>query len=243
MTDVRSVTVWGDSVMKGVVYDEKRRKYTLLPENGADRASRALGLQLRNRARMGCTVTKGLTIVKKDLTREPESEAALIEFGGNDCDFDWSAVAADPDGKHLPKTPLPAFVSQLHELVRLVVQKGVRPVLLTLPPIHAERYFAFFTRPGDNGTPGLDGDHILKWLGDVQFIYRWHERYSNAVARVAEECGCILADVREAFLGERHYEDLLCVDGIHPNNRGHALMEQVLENFGLTCRDKGLIAI
>ena len=55
MTDVRSVTIWGDSVMKGVVYDEKRRKYTLLPENGADRASRALGLQLRNRARMGCT--------------------------------------------------------------------------------------------------------------------------------------------------------------------------------------------
>lgn len=30
MRDIRSVTVWGDSVMKGVVYDEEKERYTLL---------------------------------------------------------------------------------------------------------------------------------------------------------------------------------------------------------------------
>ena len=40
---VQSIGVWGDSVMKGVVYDENKSKYTLLSENGADKASRKLG--------------------------------------------------------------------------------------------------------------------------------------------------------------------------------------------------------
>lgn len=60
--------------------------------------------------------------------------------------------------------------------------------------------------------------------------------YNAAVMRVAQECGCLLADVREAFLGQRHYEDLLCADGIHPNEKGHSLMESVLESFGAAVR-------
>ncbi|MCI8554239.1 MAG: SGNH/GDSL hydrolase family protein [Clostridiales bacterium] len=232
MAGIRSITIWGDSVMRGVVYDEQRKRYTLLPESGAAGASRALGLSLNNRARMGCTVTKGLSIAQKDLLKGSDQGAALIEFGGNDCDYNWVQVADAPDAPHQPHTPLPLFVSQLRELVRLVISKGMQPVMMTLPPIHAERYFAFFTRRGEDGAPGLDRGRIMRWLGDVQFIYRWHERYNSAVVRVAKECGCLLADVREAFLGERYYEELLCIDGIHPNERGHALMEEVLEHFG-----------
>ena len=63
MQEIRSIALWGDSVMRGVVYDEQRGRYGLLPENAADRASRTLGLTLYNRSRMGCTVTKGLSII------------------------------------------------------------------------------------------------------------------------------------------------------------------------------------
>ena len=150
----------------------------------------------------------------------------LIEFGGNDCDYDWAQVAQRPLDPHQPKTPLEIFLSQLREMVHLAKQKGMEPVMMTLPPIHAERYFNFFTRGG------LNRENILLWLGDIQFIYRWHERYNAAVIRVAKECGCLLADVREAFLGQRHYEDLLCADGIHPNEKGHILMDGVLEDYG-----------
>lgn len=149
-----------------------------------------------------------------------------LEFGGNDCDYDWAQVAQRPLDPHQPKTPLEIFLSQLREMVHLAKQKGMEPVMMTLPPIHAERYFNFFTRGG------LNRENILLWLGDIQFIYRWHERYNAAVIRVAKECGCLLADVREAFLGQRHYEDLLCADGIHPNEKGHILMDGVLEDYG-----------
>ena len=137
---VQSIGVWGDSVMKGVVYDENKSKYTLLSENGADKASRKLGLRLFNRSRMGCTVTKGLQLLKKDLQRpEAACDAALIEFGGNDCDYDWAQVAAHPEQDHQPKTPLPLFIAQLRDMIDLVRQKGMQPVMMTLPPLHAQR--------------------------------------------------------------------------------------------------------
>ncbi len=227
MRKVQSVTIWGDSVMKGVIYDEARARYTLLEGCSAKEASKTLGLTVQNRARMGCTVTKGLQLLKKDLGTVAPSDVALLEFGGNDCDFDWAQVAADPAAEHQPKTPLALFTTQLTEMVKATRQRGMTPVLMTLPPIHAERYFRFFTRNG------LNGDAILRWLGDVQHIYRWHERYSAAVTRVAQECDCPLADVRDAFLAQRRYGDLLCADGIHPNAKGHRVMQEVLEKFGL----------
>lgn len=228
MNETKTVAVWGDSVMRGVVYNEEKDRYALLSETSADAASRRLGLALVNRARMGCTVTKGLSILKKDLQAGVGGAAALIEFGGNDCDYDWAQVAAAPEADHQPKTPLALFTAQLREMVRLVREKGILPVMMTLPPIDAQRYFRFFTRNG------LNKENILRWLGDVQHIYRWHERYNAAVVQVAEECGVPLAGVREAFLCERRVGDLLCADGIHPNRQGHALIETVLEKFGLT---------
>ena len=100
MERLREIVLWGDSIMRGVVYDEAKQKYSLASPNGAEAASRVLGIPLRNRARMGCTVDKGLTLIQKDLKTEKEEgegiEAALLEFGGNDCDFNWGQVAADP---------------------------------------------------------------------------------------------------------------------------------------------------
>lgn len=138
MERLREIVLWGDSIMRGVVYDEAKQKYSLASPNGAEAASRVLGIPLRNRARMGCTVDKGLTLIQKDLKTEKEEgegiEAALLEFGGNDCDFNWGQVAADPEAKHQPRTPLDRFSVHLEEMIRLVRSHGMRPVLVTLPP-------------------------------------------------------------------------------------------------------------
>ena len=131
MERLREIVLWGDSIMRGVVYDEAKQKYSLASPNGAEAASRVLGIPLRNRARMGCTVDKGLTLIQKDLKTEKEEgegiEAALLEFGGNDCDFNWGQVAADPEAKHQPRTPLDRFSVHLEEMIRLVRSHGMRP--------------------------------------------------------------------------------------------------------------------
>jgi len=37
--------------------------------------------------------------------------------------------------------------------------------------------------------------------------------------------GVFVVNIRNEFLRRSNYRDYLCVDGIHPNEKGHSLME------------------
>lgn len=211
------VVVWGDSVAKGVVYDETRGRYALSPITAATIAGERLGLEIVNRSRMGATVADGERMMQADLRRGLTADMAIIEYGGNDCDFDWRAISADPDAVHDPKTPAPLFAEKLQGMIDAVISAGIEPVLVTLPPIVSARYFDFISR-------GLDAAHILRWLGDKDHIYRYHERYSAVISRIARDCGCRLFDLRAEFLALWDTERLFCFDGIHPNEEGQRFM-------------------
>ena len=132
-------------------------------------------LEVVNRAKMGATVTKGLSLVEHDAARGIDARWALVAYGGNDSDFDWPAIAAAPEEEHLPHTVLPEFVEKLRCVVKILCDAGVQPVLMTLRPIDSVRYFNFISRRSD-------GQRILDWLGDVGRIYRHQEMYSDAAA-------------------------------------------------------------
>ena len=70
--------------------------------------------------------------------------------------------------------------------------------------------------------------NILRWLGDVEHIYRWHEMYNLAVCRVAMEERVPLLDISSRFLAADSYQELLCEDGIHPNEKGHQVILESL---------------
>ncbi len=164
---------------------------------------------------MGAIIRDGL----RDLARCPDIQGALavIEYGGNDCDLPWAAVAADPTVEHPPRTPLDTFRSQLEAFIRQTRERGAWPLLVTPPPLDARRYFAFVTQT-------LNAAAVETYLGDVQHIYRWQERYAIAVRDVAQQMNCELFDLRDAFLAERDVASFLCADGIHPNERGQSLI-------------------
>ena len=58
----------------------------------------------------------------------------------------------------------------------------------------------------------------------MEHIYRWQERYALMIRRVAARENAMLLDVRDWFLSQARFTDLMCVDGIHPNARGHELL-------------------
>lgn len=217
------IHIWGDSLARGIVYDERRGRYAISGERCAAHLEKALGRKVINHSIMGATVEDGLC----RFTAAPPSQGAVcaIEFGGNDCDLNWAAVAKDPASPIAAKVPIPRFVQLMTDFVTLSRQRDMEPVLITPPPLHAPRYFDWVTR-------GLDRDNVLCALGDVEHIYRWQERYTIAVRRVAAATACRLLDVRDAFLATSHYENYLCVDGIHPNDAGHRLISQAV--LGMT---------
>ncbi|WP_271002467.1 SGNH/GDSL hydrolase family protein [Listeria seeligeri] len=218
---IQSVGIWGDSIMKGVLFNPEKNRYTLLKNNCIKRASEKLGITFQNHSTMGRTITKGHEILTKDLAKDASNDSAIIEFGGNDCDFNWAEVSENPEAPHIPGTPIDIFETQLREMIARLKNLDIQPILMTLPPLHAKRYFDFITRSG------LNKENILAFLGgDVQMIYRWQERYSNTISKIAGETGSHLIDIRDSFLAEFHYEDLLCIDGIHPNEAGHIKMSR-----------------
>ena len=96
MKQIRQVGLWGDSVMRGVVWNSESQKYKYATVNVAEEASKNLGINLENHAKMGCTATKGFHLLQRNFEKEMAyPQAALIEFGGNDCDFDWADGCGD----------------------------------------------------------------------------------------------------------------------------------------------------
>ncbi|MFA7206354.1 MAG: SGNH/GDSL hydrolase family protein [Saccharofermentanales bacterium] len=216
--------VWGDSLLKGIIFDEARNRYALLKDNCTSALSRLLKIEIINRAKMGCTITKGKEILQRDLERGIKCDAAVVEFGGNDSDFYWNEISDAPDKVHSPKTELSVFSDHLKSMISLLRENDIAPVLVNLPPIDSVKYFDFISR-------GLDAENILAWLGSKSVIHDFHKQYSRSIDNVAAESNCILIDVRSAFLAQSDYSDLLCADGIHPNESGHRLIQDVFMGY------------
>ncbi len=217
--------IYGDSIMKATVLGEDGRYHFHFSE--VESWYPALAQRVVNRAMMGATAQKGRKLVERDVQKgmEPGS-IALLTYGGNDCDFDWAAIAADPQGEHLPHTPLPEFLRLMKEMLDTLRQKGVKPVMMTLPPIDAARYLAHICRDG------LSREAIMSWLREVQMIYRHQELYSDAAARLAMSEGVPLLSVREKFVCERDLGKLLAQDGIHMAMPGYRKLFDILAAAG-----------
>ena len=212
---LRGLSIWGDSIAKGVVFDEQRGRYAVCRDNCVSRLSRDAGVEVENFSVMGNTTEQGLRRMEGQPLKP--GNLAVIEFGGNDCDLDWAAACEHPEVEQRGRVPLEAFGENLRAMVRRVREGGMIPALVTPPPLVAQRYFDWVSRK-------LDKARILNYLGDVEHIYRWQERYALMIRRVAARENAMLLDVRDWFLSQARFTDLMCVDGIHPNARGHELL-------------------
>ncbi len=231
MTDRMNIQIFGDSILRGVMLDPVSCRYYPIPDEHFRRFEEKFSLNLHNRSSFGCIIGKGYRKIKSMLSRDdPECDAAVLEYGGNDCDFNWKEVAENPNQPHEPNTPLSVFKSTYVQMIGDLRSRGIIPVIMSLPPICADRYFNWITRTG------LSRERILSWLGDIQTIARYQELYSLAVTEIALKTNSLLIDIRSSFLERRDYTDLICEDGIHPNKAGHELIAQVCADFAASHR-------
>ncbi len=219
-----NVTVYGDSILRGVRFQEGRY---VIDRSWEERLAERFRMEITNRSRFGNTIGKAMPRIERDSAAPCEAEdCALLELGGNDCDYDWCAVAAEPEAEHLCKTPPRTFLEGYRRAIRLLRGSGRRVALSTLPPVDSERYLRYLCRDG------LSRENIVRWLGDVERISRWQETYSAMVARLAREEGVPLIDLRSAFLRDgRAPQALLCADGIHPSLAGQGLIFDAISDF------------
>lgn len=214
------ISIFGDSIAKGVIFNEDKNRYTFLKNCFFSITESALGVPMKNYAKFGCTVDKGTEIINKHHDEISESDFTILEFGGNDCDFNWAEIAENPQADHTCQVPIDSFKSKYKSVIQGVFDLGTNPILMTLPPLCSRRFFDWISR-------GLDKDNIMKFLNDDIFsIYRWHEEYNTKVLELAEEFKLPYIDIRSIFTDMDCYEDYICIDGMHPNEKGHELISQ-----------------
>ena len=236
--DSYKIMVSGDSISKGVVYDEGKSKYVILEDNYIKLLQSKLNGIIRNTAKFGNTIIKGFSKLKDDVLRDGP-DIVFMEYGGNDCDFNWDEVSNNPNADHQPKTDFAAFENKLREALNFLKNNNIIPVVMTLPPLNADRYLKWISK-----NDLLTETNILKYIGSATRIYWWQEKYSSAVLKIAEETNTIWIDIRGAFLQYPDFTKFICLDGIHPNEFGHKIIANKIIDFIKTdyaflLKDKG----
>lgn len=218
-------TIFGDSILKAVLYENGKYRMNMEPEREFSAES---GIQIHNHARFGCTIRKAIGWIRRDCEESGKPEdSVVLEFGGNDCDYDWARISQNPALRIQCKTPPEEFAALYREALALIRQSGRRPVAMTLPPIHSLRYLNFVCKNG------LLKENLLRWLGDAGAIGRRQRLYSELALQVAREEQAEVIDLRAAFpQDETALAELLCEDGIHPNQKGQA---RILNEIRTAC--------
>jgi lysophospholipase L1-like esterase len=210
--------VYGDSISKGVIFDEVRKRYVVSHQGFSELLQQEFKGVIHTVGKFGNTTTGAVEKLERHVI-EKRPDIVLLEFGGNDCDFNWEEIGQNPFKDHKPKTEIPVFCTLFKKIIGNLRENNITPVLLTLPPLDAERYFKWVSKENP-----LYEQNILKWLETISKIYWWHERYNAAIIQIAEETNTKWIDVRGTFLKEMDYRSYICVDGIHPNEKGHHLI-------------------
>ena len=228
-TLTKTIAALGDSIMKGVLYNPEarslRERYVVSDSPIPLRCSRYLGVEVLNFGRFGSTVVQGAEQVQRHIQDISNSKYTLLEFGGNDSDYDWGAIARTPDKRHYPRTPLEIYKDTYSYIIKQVREAGSEPVLLSLPPLDADRYFRFFTATMSPEETG----NILKWLGgNTSTISMGHELFNLETMKLAHAEGVNIIDITGIFLAEHEMGRLFCDDGIHPNEQGQALIADTI---------------
>jgi len=222
---MKTLEIFGDSILKGVVRSQGPIGYSLCR---SDRFApmRSAGWKVANRSKMGATAPEVLSRLKNLLKSCDEGSTVLLEFGGNDCAYNWPAVSANPAGIHNPNVELSEFVSSAAATAAYVRNLGGEPVFASIPPLDPDKYFDFLSQ-------GLSRENILLWLGDKTMLMRWQERYGRALDELARELGCRIIDLRSPFLTRHDFKELICEDGLHPTEAGHAVIGNTVCKFML----------
>lgn len=158
----------------------------------------------------------------------------LVEYGGNDCDFNWEEVAAAPEAEHLPKTPLSKFEGMMRGAVKAIKDKGITPLADVAA---AHRRGALYRLDHKDGPVKAEYRQVARRRAhDLPLPGTLFQHHRQDRARD----GSFFVDVRSYFLDKHNYKHLFCADGIHPNVDGHELIRVAFGEF--MRRNDGLLA-
>lgn len=209
------LVVFGDSILKGVITIPNSGKLFDTTENDSlSLAQKELGFELDNRSIYGNITSKGLIKLQKFFEKGGEADFCIIEFGSNDCDYDWGTL--------VQKVPLAEYLENLAAMVKLCREHKVTPLMMGLIPYVCDDWYQTIIK-GQNEAAILDFlGGSSETLGKNQLIYK------DAQADFVQKNNVQFLEPWTIFQG---HKELMCYDGIHPNEKGYELLSKAWIKF------------
>ena len=209
------LVVFGDSILKGVITIPNSGKLFDVTENDSlSLAQKALGFELDNRSIYGNITSKGLVKLQKYFEKGGDADFCVIEFGSNDCDYDWGTL--------IQKVPMAEYLENLSQMVSLCRANKVTPLMMGLIPYVCDDWFKTIIK-------GQDEAAILNFLGGTaETLGKNQLAYKQAQADFVQKNNVQFLDPWELFEG---HKELMCYDGIHPNEAGYEKLSQAWIKF------------
>ena len=209
------IVVFGDSILKGVITIPDSGKLFDVTENDSlSLAQKKLGFELDNRSIYGNITSKGLVKLQKFFDKGETADFCIIEFGSNDCDYDWGTL--------VQKVPMQEYLENLSQMVKLCRDNKVTPLMMGLIPYVCDDWFKTIIK-------GQDEAAILKFLGGTSERLGQNQlAYKKAQADFVQQNNVQFLDPWELFSG---HQELMCYDGIHPNEKGYSILADAWINF------------
>lgn len=216
------IIVIGDSILKGAVTGTASgHLFDIIEDSSLNLAQKALGFEMDNQSVFGNVISKGQRKLNKMLERGESADFCIVEFCGNDSDYDWALVSENPQENHLQRTPPSDFIRIYSEMIKSLREHKITPVIMISPALVADRWFNHITK-------GHNADNILNFLGgDREKPYKNQKEYDDALLEFAKKNSVQYVNMRTAMEECGHFEDLMCLDGIHPNEEGYRFMADI----------------
>ena len=218
-----SLVVFGDSILKGVVtIPESKNLFDVTENDSLTLAQKKLGFELDNRSIYGNITSKGLVKLQKYLEKGGQADLCVIEFGSNDCDYDWNIFAPGAQFPSFdtipPKVPMNDYLANLEAMVKLCREHKITPVIMNLIPYICDKWFKTIAK-------GHDQAAILRFLdGSTETLGKNQQRYYTALMNFDSKNNIQLIDAWKLFSKLDKQEKYMCDDGIHPNEEGYNLL-------------------
>ena len=216
------IIVIGDSILKGAVTGtDSGHLFDIIEDSSLNLAQKALGFEMDNQSVFGNVITKGQRKLNKMLERGETADFCIVEFCGNDSDYDWALVSDDPSVPHQQRTPLADYLRIYEEMINTLREHKITPVIMISPALCAERWFNHITN-------GHNRENILNFIGgDIEKPFKNQKKYDDALVALVAKLKVQTVNMREPMLESGHFDDLMCQDGIHPNEKGYRFMSEI----------------
>lgn len=205
----------GDSITKGKVWKDNERRPYITSNSYPSILKNLTGAEVLNDGVCDITSEQLLLSLGQDIIIENKN-TVIVEVGGNDCNLNWREIKKDPYGNHEATVPLDRFCDNVVKIIDKIKSFGAIPLLVTLPPLDGDRYYNLLKR--------VFGEKIKIWIDSHGGIFKWQERYSDAIKDIGSATGTFVMDVRKSFLNTGDYKKYISFDGLHPNEKGYILM-------------------